>query len=201
VEQTTGRLLGFALDLVGCRHGSVLLVQRGARLELSVASDHLAEKVIHLQAEVGQGPGVTAVRDEVTVVCGDTAADGRWPLWSPQVSALGLRSVLTIRLRTPSTTVGVLTLFDPAPDRFDDDEMAQVLADHAAVAVANARSESTLWQAIDARKLIGQAQGILMERFDLTEEQAFSVLRRYSQDNNVKLRDVAQRLVDTRKLS
>jgi AmiR/NasT family two-component response regulator len=76
-----------------------------------------------------------------------------------------------------------------------------VYADHAAVAVANARSESTLWQAIEARKLIGQAQGILMERFDLTDDQAFAVLRRYSQDNNVKLRDVAQRLIQTRKLS
>ena len=79
--------------------------------------------------------------------------------------------------------------------------IAQVIADHAAVAVANARTESTLWQAIEARKLIGQAQGILMERFDLTDEQAFAVLRRYSQDSNIKLRDVAQRLISTRNLS
>jgi hypothetical protein len=106
-------------------------------------------------------------------------------------------------LRTPTTTVGALNLFDPAVDSFGgrDNAIAQVYADHAAVAVANARSESTLWQAIEARKLIGQAQGILMERFDLSDDQAFAVLRRYSQDNNVKLRDVAQRLIQTRKLS
>lgn len=76
-----------------------------------------------------------------------------------------------------------------------------MIADHAAVAVANARTESTLWQAIEARKLVGQAQGILMERFDLTDEQAFAVLRRYSQDTNTKLREVARRLIATRNLS
>lgn len=182
VEQTAERFLEFALDAIGCRHGGVLLVQRGAKLELSAVSDPVVEKVVGLQLEVREGPGFTAVRDEVTVFSGDTGGESRWPLWSPQTSALGLRSVLTVRLRTPTATVGALSLFDSAPDRFtrQDDEIAQVLADHAAVAVANARSESTLWQAIDARKLIGQAQGILMERFDLTDEQAFAVLRRYS---------------------
>jgi AmiR/NasT family two-component response regulator len=53
---------------------------------------------------------------------------------------------------------------------------------------------------VDARKLVGQAMGILMERFDLDGDQAFAVLRRYSQDTNTKLRDVAQQLIDTRKL-
>jgi AmiR/NasT family two-component response regulator len=60
--------------------------------------------------------------------------------------------------------------------------------------------DTTLAQAIDARKLIGQAMGILMERFDLDGNRAFEVLRRYSQDTNTKLRDVAQQLVDTRTL-
>lgn len=55
-------------------------------------------------------------------------------------------------------------------------------------------------QAVDARKLVGQAMGILMERFDLDGDRAFQVLRRFSQDNNRKLRDVAQELINTRKL-
>jgi GAF domain-containing protein len=119
------------------------------------------------------------------------------------MTAVALRSVLSVRLGTPSQAIGVLNLFDPAKDRFGeaDGSTAQLLADHAAVAVANARSESSLWQAIESRRLIGQAQGILMERFELTGEQAFAVLRRYSQDNNVRLREVAQRLVRSRKLS
>jgi GAF domain-containing protein len=155
-----------------------------------------------LQAQLGEGPSFTVVKDSDSVLIRDTAVETRWRGWSTEAAALGLRSVLSVRLRTPTATIGALNLFDTEVDRFgiEDDAVAQLLANHAAVAVANARSESTLWRAIDARKLIGQAQGILMERFDLTDEQAFAVLRRYSQDNNVKLRDVAQRLIDTRKL-
>jgi AmiR/NasT family two-component response regulator len=55
-------------------------------------------------------------------------------------------------------------------------------------------------QAVDARKLVGQAMGILMERFDVGDDRAFAILKRYSQDTNTKLRDVAQHLIDTRKL-
>lgn len=110
--------------------------------------------------------------------------------------------VLTISLRTPTSTVGALNLYDEAPNRFTDQDAlrAQLYADHAALAIARARSEASLWQAIEARRLIGQAQGILMERFELTGDQAFAVLRRYSQDSNVKLRDVARKLIATRNL-
>ena len=99
--------------------------------------------------------------------------------------------------------MAALNLYAAQPGRFggdDDLAVAHVLARHAAVALARGRHESNLLQAIDARKLIGQAQGISMERFGLDADRAFAVLRRYSQDNNIKLRDVAQRLIDTRQL-
>ncbi len=70
-------------------------------------------------------------------------------------------------------------------------------AAQAAVALRSAQTEQHLRAAMAARNLIGQAQGILMERFQLTAEQAFAVLSRVSQQSNVKLRDVAQRLIDT----
>ena len=66
--------------------------------------------------------------------------------------------------------------------------------------MASARNEESLTQAIDARKLIGQAQGILMERYDLDDRRAFDVLRRYSQDHNLKLNEVARLLVSTGRL-
>jgi AmiR/NasT family two-component response regulator len=75
-----------------------------------------------------------------------------------------------------------------------------VLARHAAIALGQIEESDNLWRAIDARKLIGQAQGILMERFDIDEEQSFAVLRRYSQVNNIKLREVARTVVETRRL-
>jgi len=66
---------------------------------------------------------------------------------------------------------------------------------------AHDRFSANLAQAVDARKLVGQATGILMERYDLDGDRAFTVLRRYSQDINTKLRDAAQQLIDTRKLA
>jgi AmiR/NasT family two-component response regulator len=75
-----------------------------------------------------------------------------------------------------------------------------IFARHAALALSRAWNEAGLDTALDTRKLIGQAQGILMERHDLDEARAFEVLRRYSQDHNTKLRDVAAHLIETRRL-
>jgi AmiR/NasT family two-component response regulator len=96
----------------------------------------------------------------------------------------------------------VLSLFNTQPNAFsaDDEAIAHILARHASVAVASARDDETMAAAVDARKLVGQAMGILMERFDLDDTRAFEILKRYSQQHNVKLRDVAQELIDTRKL-
>jgi hypothetical protein len=86
-------------------------------------------------------------------------------------------------------------------DGHDDDEaIAHILARHASVAVSAARQEETMATAVDARKLVGQAMGILMERFDVDGDRAFAILRRYSQDTNTKLRDVARQLIKSRQL-
>ena len=118
------------------------------------------------------------------------------------MASLGLRSQLAVRMHTAATTVGTLNLFDDEPDRFDrqDIAVAHLLARHAAVALASARDLENVWHAVDSRKLIGQAQGILMERYQLGTDQAMGVLLRYSQDFNLKLRLVAEQLVSTSQL-
>lgn len=73
---------------------------------------------------------------------------------------------------------------------------AKVLARHDAVALATARREQAMAKAVDARKLVGQTIGILMERYDLDGDQAFAVLRRPSQHNNTKLNRIARQLID-----
>ncbi|WP_344217618.1 GAF domain-containing protein [Kribbella sancticallisti] len=156
VEQTAERLLEYVKETLAASHASVVLVHRGGRLEPAAATDALAEEADRLQVETGDGPSHTAVQDGTSgVVLGDTRA--RWPAWSAQVAEIGVRSALSVRLRTPTTTVGTLNLYGRQVDRFTakDLAVAHVVADHAAVAVANARNESTLWLAIDARKLIG----------------------------------------------
>ncbi|MEU8227132.1 ANTAR domain-containing protein [Kribbella sp. NPDC048915] len=130
----------------------------------------------------------------------DTVEATQWPEWSKKVLELGVHSVLDVPLWAGGGTVGVLGLYSRTANAFGPDEeaIAYILARHAAVAVATARREQDLTVRVDARKLVGQAMGILMERYNLTDDQAFEVLRRYSQDTNTKLREVAQQLIDTR---
>ena len=203
VEQTVEAVLQFALQAVDCTHAGVVLVRRGGLSGTAAVTDPIVEQADQLQVEHGAGPAVTAVADGAnSLYVPDTSIDQRWPAWSPKAAALGLRSVLALRLHANGITLGVLELFHTEPAAFDidDEAVAHILARHASIAVAVAREEASLRQAIDARKLVGQAQGILMERFSVDADRAFAILRRYSQDNNVKLRDVAQRLTETREL-
>ena len=100
------------------------------------------------------------------------------------------------------TPIGVVSLYSCVPRFFDEDDsaLAHLFARHAAVALVRADREAHLQLALDSRKLIGQAQGILMERFGLDEPRAFEVLKRYSQHHNLRLRRVAEMLVQTRAL-
>jgi GAF domain-containing protein len=204
VEETIDAVLQFSLLAVGCSHAGVMLARRGGRLEPAASTAPVVGRIDQLQLEYGEGPALTSMadRNDVGLLVKDLALDERWPVWGPAAAALGLRSALALRLHTGGATMGVLELFHPEPDAFgaDEDALAHILARHASVAVATARHEASLWQAVDARKLVGQAQGILMERFAMDADQAFAVLRRYSQDYNIKLRDVADRLINTRNL-
>ncbi|TDW76585.1 GAF and ANTAR domain-containing protein [Kribbella pratensis] len=201
VEETIDAVVQFALQALRCTYAGVALTARGSRPEIAAVTDPVVAEVYELQLGKQNGPLVTAMRERRPVLIRDTLADVRWPEWAAKVATLGVRSVLDVPLAT-SRTVGVLGLYSPDPDAFaaDDEAVAHILARHASVALASARHEETMAQAIDARKLVGQAMGILMERFDIDGDRAFAVLKRYSQDTNTKLRDVAQQLIDTRKL-
>ena len=204
VEETVDAVVQFALQALNCTYAGVILYTRGSRPEVAAVTDPVVADVYDLQVSSERGPLVTALRERTTVLIRDTLTDDRWPEWAAKVAALGVRSVLDVPLATGDgtrATVGVLGLYSPSPDAFtgDDEAIAHILARHASVALASARHEQSMAQAVDARKLVGQAMGILMERFDVDGDRAFAILKRYSQDTNTKLRDVAQQLIDTRK--
>jgi GAF domain-containing protein len=201
LEETVEAVVQFALQALDCSHAGIALHSRG-RPQVPAATDALVCEIFHHAMAAGHGPLVEAMRTGQDVLIRDTAIDPRWPRWAAEVRELGVRAVLDVPLTTATDTVGMLGLYSIAPDAFspDDIAVAHILARHASVALANARHEATLAQAVDARKLVGQAMGILMERYDLDGDRAFTVLRRYSQDTNTKLRDVALQLINTRKL-
>jgi GAF domain-containing protein len=202
VEETVEKVLEFTLKAIGCDYAGVIFVHGRNHIETAAATDPIVAKVDAMQMEVGEGPDVSVIEDRLGVIVSDTRSESRWPLWAAQTYEAGIRSLMSVRMYTDDETIGTLNAYSIKPNAFDVDDqaVAHVLARHAAVALGSARKIENLWMAVDARKRIGQAQGILMERFDLTADQAFAVLLRYSQDNNLKLRIVADRLVETREL-
>lgn len=203
VGETVETVVQFALQALSCRYAGLVLIERGHKPSIAAATAPVVTELYQLQLDAGHGPLLAALESRKPVSVTDIANDDQWPAgWRALAASIGVRSVLHLPLMPTDHPVGVLSFFSEQPDGFDPDDLAvgHILARHASIAVANARSEESLAQAVDARKLVGQAMGILMERFDLDGDRAFEVLRRYSQDSNTKLRDVAQQLIDTRKL-
>lgn len=197
VEHTLDQVLSFAVTAVGCDHAGVMLVHARGEIETAAATTDLVEKADQLQLEYDEGPCVSAIEEERNFVILDTTSDPRWPRWGPRVAELGMRSVLSAELATDEAKVGALNLYATQPDFFDaeDQAVAKILARHAALALAITRRHELLNQAVDTQTKLGQALGILMARNGLDQDQGFAVLRQYSQDNNVKLRVVVERLI------
>jgi GAF domain-containing protein len=204
VEETVEAVVQFALQALSCTHAGVALSTRGSRAEIAAVTDPALFEVYKLQIDADEGPLMASLRDQTTVLVRDTMVEDRWPEWVAKVAGLGVRSVLDVPLAVGADqrSVGVLGLYSAEPDAFglDDEAIAHILARHGSVAVATARQEETMARAVDARKLVGQAMGMLMERYRVDSDRAFAILRRYSQDTNTKLRDVAQQLVESRTL-
>jgi GAF domain-containing protein len=202
IDATVKAAAEFAVSAVGCDAAGVMLLYGRGRLETVAVTDPAVAKADELQLELGEGPCVAAARLGDVFEVADTASDRQWPRWSLEVAGLGLRSVLGVVMDVGDRRVGALNLYHRQPNGFtpSDAEVADILAQHAAVAVAAERRHSQLQQAMDARTVIGEAMGILMERYGLDGDRAFAVLKRYSTTTNKKLRDVAQELIDSRKL-
>lgn len=153
-----------------------------------------------LQKELDEGPCLMAIEEGSSFVPPDVRVDERWPKWGSAAAQLGIRSAMSLLLETRDRHYGALHLYADRADAFDANDMAtaMVFARHASIALANAHQEQGLLVALDARKIIGQAQGMLMERLNIDADRAFEVLRRYSQHNNTKLHMVAAWLIEHR---
>ena len=151
-----------------------------------------------LQIAHDEGPCLDAIRKEATYTCDGTRIDSRWPAWGSEAAALGIRSVLSIRLESKNRTLGALNLYAEPIAAFgtQDIAIANNFARHASIALSTAYTEEGMTLAIDARTFIGQAQGILMGRYGIGAEQAFEYLRRRSQAEHIKLTDIAHEVID-----
>jgi GAF domain-containing protein len=201
---TLERALSVAVEIVeGCQHAGISLVVGGRRIETPAATSNVALRGDQLQYELGEGPCLDSIAYHETVLSPDLLKETRWPTWAPQVAReLGVRSMLCFQLFTSARSLGALNLYSESVDAFHSESQAVglTLAAHIAVALAASREIDTRDVAMLNRTVIGQAEGILMERYDLSSDKAFSVLKRVSQDTQTKLVLVAAELVRTRRM-
>lgn len=200
VGATLGAITSCAVDAVPqADECSVSYVTGRSRVEPRAATSDQARAADELQGRLGQGPCMDAVWEERVVRVDDVAGDERWPEFARKAPGLGAASMMCFQLFVEGDQLGALNLYARTPHAFDQEaqEIGQLFAAHAAVALAGAEHESHLRDGMAHRDLIGQAKGILMERHKLTADQAFGVLARVSQEMNRKLFEVARELTDT----
>lgn len=193
-----------AVDNVpGVQSAGITVVEARRKVSTQAWTDEVVRNCDRAQYETGQGPCLDSVYEQQTVRLSDMHAEQRWPEFTRQAAEYGIGSMLSLQLYVNGDNLGALNLYSSSPDAFNDESehIGLLLASHAAVAMASARREEQLVHAIDTRDLIGQAKGILMERYNISSSQAFSLLIQASQTTNVKLRDIADHLTATGELA
>ncbi|MET9141823.1 GAF and ANTAR domain-containing protein [Streptomyces parvulus] len=199
LQETLDAISTAAVELVeGCDAAGILAVRKGEALTLSSCGE-MVEASDRVQGRLGEGPCydlARGVNGERTYRIADmTRPQPAWPAYAEAARKLGIGSMAGILLYTDKEDFGALNFYARRPGTFtkDMETAGWVLASHAAVALASARTIDQLEHAMETRHAIGEAMGILRERHRMSEDEAFNVLRRLSQHHNIKLRDVAQR--------
>lgn len=184
-------------NIPGCHMCSIFL-RHGNKVDVAAVTDPVAARVDQSQFDLDEGPCLSVLAEHDIEVVPDLSEDGRWPRWSTSAQAEGIRSSLSVRLASAGPVYASLNMYSHAVDAFDEDavDRAVVYARLASVALTQAREIGGLRNALQNRLVIGAAQGILMERYGLSLNRAFEVLRRRSNESNTKLRDVAQDILD-----
>jgi GAF domain-containing protein len=200
LEETLDTIAGVAQEsLYGVDHVGVSMVHRDGRLETVSATDQLVWELDALQYRLQEGPCVASLQCETVVAVGPLGHETRWPRYLREAASRGVRAQAGLRLHIDGETLGGLNLYSTSVEALAADTVrtAQLFATHAALALTRARTEDLLNSTIASRQVIGQAVGILMERYRMTEARAFQFLARASQTSNLRIRDLAQEIVDT----
>lgn len=207
-EQTVQTVVDLIVDLtrtaICVADGASITLRRQDRLVTVATTIPHATTLDDVQTKRGGGPGMQATLDDQTVAVRDLSRDERWPHFARAAMDEGFKSVLAIPLNPVSEAIGALVLYSSTGDAFDaeTEQLATRLARQAAIAIANSgsfvdseESNEQLREALASRDVIGQAKGILMERSNLTADEAFDEMRAASQRDNRKLRNIAEDIV------
>lgn len=196
IERALAELTRAAVRLVdGVDCADILLIKNGEFRSIAATSP-VAATVDLAQQWTGEGPCLDAAERDVIVRCNDLGGDCRWPRFALEARAAGVLSVMSFRLYTHAADSGALNLFGftAGPFAAEPEAVGAMLATHAAITLLAAERQHQFESALASRDVIGQAKGIIMERFDVDAIEAFELLARISQRSNTPLRIVAARL-------
>jgi GAF domain-containing protein len=181
----------------GFDHVGVSIVHRDGRIETLAGTDQLVWELDAVQYDLREGPCVQAIMEQRVVTVEHARQDQRWPRFMPIAVGKGLRAQLAVQLYNAQETLGGLNLYSTETETFGEEavDMAELFATHAAIALGHARREDQLNQALLTRQVIGQAVGIISERYQISTDRAFHFLVRTASSGNIKLRTIAEELV------
>ncbi|RNL81794.1 GAF and ANTAR domain-containing protein [Halostreptopolyspora alba] len=200
VHATLQRIVGLAVETIpSCDYAGVSVVDNHNRIGTPVSTHEAARASDALQYRLREGPSLDSIWDDDYVYLPDVAQGSQWPRYAEEASKLPIGSLLTFRLFTSRETLGALSLYARTTHAFEprDHDLGVVFSAQAATTLASTRRLSNLNRALETRETIGQAQGILMERHRMTAQQAWQCLSSASQNRNVRLAELAERVTRT----
>lgn len=200
-EEIFAEVTAAAVELIpGVDTAGILLIGKGGVFESHATTTDLPHELDELQHTLQEGPCISAALEDTVVLTEDFRTELRWPAYSAAVAKLGVFSGMSFRLYTSESTAGALNLFGFQPTAWTAESVTTgtVLAAHAAAAVMAHRHGQQLQSALASRDRIGQAKGIIMERYSVDDVRAFEMMRTLSQDSNTPLVEIAQQVINTR---
>lgn len=192
---------GALAEIPGAQYAGLTVATDRRSIESLGSTHEYVEIHDRIQAETGEGPCLSAALHERIVRADDLNADNRWPKYRRRaVAEIPIRSVLSFQLFANRNRIGALNVFADEPGIFDlhAEDIGVVYATHAALAWNAIQKDQQFHSALANRDVIGQAKGMLMERFGVDALAAFDLLKRLSQESNTKLSEVARQVVEKR---
>jgi GAF domain-containing protein len=205
LDETLHRVSELTLDAVPPADLVGITMMVDGRHRTAVFTDETAPEIDQAQYDSGEGPCLDAFHDRQVYAIDDTSQEGSWPAFRAAAVAKGIKSTLSLPLVVDRAAVGAMNLYSREAHGFEptDQDVGSAFAAQAAIVLANAQAYSDayslsqrLGEAMESRATIEQAKGILIAAQGCDEQEAFDLLVRASQRENVKLREIARRIVD-----
>jgi transcriptional regulator with GAF, ATPase, and Fis domain len=183
----------------GAAHAGITLASRNGKVHTAAATSRYPALLDEIQQRHEEGPCLSAAWEHHVIRIDDMAHEKRWPAYCREAKETPIRSAVSYQLFADRNNMGALNFYAEAPHAFDEDavEMGLILATHTALAWNMVQRDEQFRSALASRDIIGQAKGMIMERFKIDAVQAFELLKRLSQSSNTALATVSRQLAES----